>query len=72
MRSNIRSLDMPALQARLAHFEAKYGLSSERLFDAFMVNGVLRETTEFHEWCMLYEVLRTVTSSRIPQEPQLP
>ena len=62
VKSNVRALDPAELRSRLAVFEDRYGASSERLYDVFTVNGVLRETPDFLEWSFLYETLRDVTA----------
>jgi len=47
-----RTLD--AVRDELAMFETRFGVPSDRLVDAFRVNGKLVETKDLHEWSSLY------------------
>ena len=42
------------LRPILDEFEARYGLASDRLAEAFTVDGVLDETPDFHAWDVAY------------------
>ena len=63
LKSNLRALDVPALRDRLTAFEDQYGVPSERLYEVFTVNGVLRETPDFEEWSFLYGTLQDVVAA---------
>jgi hypothetical protein len=45
------------LLVRLAEYEAKYGLPSGEMYEAFM-NGRLHETPDFLDWSQLFETLK--------------
>jgi hypothetical protein len=42
------------IAAELRGFEARFGVASDRLLDAFRVDGKLRETDDFFAWSSLY------------------
>ncbi len=60
--TSARKLDIGDLRARVAAYEDRYGVPSERMFDAFTVDGELRETAEFQDWLFLYETAQDATA----------
>lgn len=58
VKSNVRALDLDAVRARLAAFEERYAVPSDRLFEAFTVDGQFHETADFVEWSFLYGTLQ--------------
>lgn len=42
------------LQDELAQYEKQFGVPSERLIEAFVVDGALVETPDFLRWSRLY------------------
>ena len=53
-----RQLTPTDVRAELDAWEAKYGVASDRLADAFRdpATGVLTETDDFHTWSQTYDV----------------
>jgi hypothetical protein len=49
-----RTTTRAELRAELEQFEAEYGVPSERMVEAFTVNGQLVETPAFARWSLLY------------------
>lgn len=51
-------LDYDAYQREAAAFEHKYGLPSDRLVEAFTVDGELVECDDFDRWLWVSQILR--------------
>ena len=62
MKTDIRPLSLNDLRARITEYEVRYGVPSERLFDAFVVDGVFRESRDFSNWSLLYETWRDASA----------
>lgn len=61
-----RVLTAESLRDRLAEYEARYGVSSERRHEPFTVDGELRETDDWRRWDALYGVWRRSFAPRTP------
>jgi hypothetical protein len=51
------------LRSQLAEYEARFGVPSDRLADAFRRDGQLDETQEFLDWSALYSAYLATTAS---------
>lgn len=52
--SEVKRWALDEIRAELDRFEAAYGVPSDRLGDAFVVEGELRETADFRRWDFVY------------------
>ena len=58
MKVELSRVNLAALEERLAAFERRFGVPSERMADAFMQGGRLVETEEFRSWSEVYATVR--------------
>ena len=73
--SRLRLVTAEDLRSQLAEYEARFGVPSDRLADAFRRNGQLEETQEFLDWSALYSAMwprQPVPSARKPRGDVLP
>ena len=61
LKTELRFVTVKDLQARLSEYEERYGFPSDRLTDAFTVNGELQETEDFLDWSTLYAASQAST-----------
>jgi hypothetical protein len=64
VRAELRFVRAEDLRSQLAQFEARFGVPSDRLADAFRRDGDLEETQEFLDWSALYSAYVAATSSQ--------
>jgi hypothetical protein len=62
LKTELRFVTVGDLQARLAEYEKRYGIPSDRLVDAFTTDGELQETEDFHAWSALYAAFQASTA----------
>jgi len=62
LKTELRFVTVKDLQKRLAEYEERYGIPSDRLADAFTADGELQETDEFHAWSALYAAVQASTA----------
>lgn len=62
LKTELRFVTVKDLQARLSEYEQRYGVPSDRLADAFTVNGKLQETEDFLAWSTLYAASQASTA----------
>jgi hypothetical protein len=63
MKTELRFVTAEDLRSQLAEYEARFGVPSDRLADAFRRDGQLEETQEFLDWSALYSAYRAATTS---------
>jgi hypothetical protein len=61
-----RSMDEKEILRELEQFEAQFGVSSERMVEAFTVNGELQETPAFARWSLLYSAYKRAVGEASP------
>jgi hypothetical protein len=62
LKTELRFVTVKDLQARLAEYEQRYGVPSDRLADAFVKDGELQETEDFLTWSTLYAASQASTA----------
>ncbi len=63
LKINFQPTSADTLRATLDDFEQRYGVTSDRLADAFKASdGKLRETQDFLDWTHTYEAWRLLVS----------
>jgi hypothetical protein len=62
LKTEQRFVTVKDLQKRLAEYEERYGVPSDRLVDAFTADGELQETGDFHAWSALYAAFQASTA----------
>jgi hypothetical protein len=63
VKTELRFVTAEALRSQLAEYEARFGVPSDRLADAFRRDGELEETQEFLDWSALYSAYLAATTS---------
>jgi hypothetical protein len=63
VKTELRFVTAEDLRSQLAEYEARFGVPSERLADAFRRDGELEETQEFLDWSALYSAYLAATTS---------
>jgi hypothetical protein len=63
VKTELRFVTAEDLRSQLAEYEARFGVPSDRLADAFRRDGQLEETQEFLDWSALYSAYRAATTS---------
>lgn len=60
-----------AIRRNLTAYEKHYGVPSERMEEAFMRRGKLRETEDYQRWKFLWTVWRSylLSTERLPSRP---
>ncbi len=56
----MRYLTIEDLRARVRLFEERYGVPSDRMREAFLLDGQLIETEDLRAWSALWRTLRAV------------
>jgi hypothetical protein len=67
VKTELRFVTAEDLRSQLAEYEARFGVPSDRLADAFRRDGELEETQEFLDWSALYSAYLAATSSQRKQ-----
>jgi hypothetical protein len=62
VKTELRFVTAEDLRSQLAEYEAKFGVPSDRLADAFRRDGELEETQEFLDWSALYSAYVAATT----------
>jgi hypothetical protein len=62
LKTELRFVTVKDLQAQLAAYEQRYGVPSDRLADAFTIDGEVQETEDFLAWSTLYAALQASTA----------
>jgi hypothetical protein len=62
VKTELRFVTAEDLRSQLAEYEARFGVPSDRLADAFRRDGQLEETQEFLDWSALYSAYRAATT----------
>jgi hypothetical protein len=62
VKAELRFVTPEDLRSQLAEYEARFGVPSDRLADAFRRDGQLEETQEFLDWSALYSAYRAATT----------
>jgi hypothetical protein len=71
VKSELRFVTAEDLRSQLAEYEARFGVPSDRLADAFSRDGELEETPEFLDWSALYSAyLAATTGSQRKRTPR--
>ena len=63
VKTELRFVTAEDLRSQLAEYEARFGVPSDRLADAFRRDGELEETQEFLDWSALYSAYLAATTS---------
>jgi hypothetical protein len=63
VKTELRFVTAEDLRSQLAEYEARFGVPSDRLADAFRRDGELEETKEFLDWSALYSAYLAATTS---------
>ena len=64
VKTELRFVTAEDLRSQLADYEARFGVPSDRLADAFRRDGELEETQEFLDWSALYSAYVAATSPK--------
>jgi hypothetical protein len=64
VKTELRFVTAEDLRSQLAEYEARFGVPSDRLADAFRRDGQPEETQEFLDWSALYSVYLAATRSQ--------
>ena len=64
VKTELRFVTAEDLRSQLAEYEARFGVPSDRLADAFRRDGELEETPEFLDWSALYSAYLAATGSQ--------
>jgi hypothetical protein len=70
VKAELRFVTAEDLRSQLAEYEARFGVPSDRLADAFRRDGQLEETQEFLDWSALYSAYVAATSSQRTRAPR--
>jgi hypothetical protein len=65
-KTELHTLTLEVIEARLSFYEQKYGVPSSRLADAFRRGDQLEESEDFFDWSSLYRAHELV-SARLRQ-----
>ena len=61
-----RRTNAAQLRAELDQFEAQFGVPSERLVEAFTVDGELQEGPAFARWTLVYAAYQRLSDAPLP------
>ena len=67
VKTELRFVTAEDLRSQLAEYEARFGVPSDRLADAFRRDGELEETQEFLDWSALYAAYVAATAGSQPK-----
>ena len=63
VKTELRFVTADDLRSQLSEYEARFGVPSDQLADAFRRDGQLEETQEFLDWSALYSAYLAATTS---------
>ena len=61
-----RQTSAAQLRQELEQFEAEVGVPSERMADAFTVDGELQESPAFARWALVYSAYQQLSGTPVP------